>query len=347
MTQAISLSNILSKNGHEVLCTFIGKSQRRQIPDFFRKKINSPIIQIDSPNFITDKNNKSIKLFSTILYNAGFLKRYYKSLKLIHKKVKEFQPDMVINFYDFLGGFYFRLFKSDVRHVCIGHQFLAEMPEFPFAGGRFVEKKLFQMNNRTTSQKAALKLALSFRPYKTGSHKNTVVIPPLIREEVKTLKADKGDFILGYMVNDGYGDEVITWHEPIKKTIKIECFWDRKGVDNPFIPHENLTFHQIGSLFMEKMRTCKAYASTAGFESVCEAMYLDKPVLMVPVDGQYEQACNAIDAELAGAGIYSKTFDIRKLVDYIPKHKSVGSWFKDWVDSAEKRALHELLKLKN
>ena len=36
---------------------------------------------------------------------------------------------------------------------------------------------------------------------------------------------------------------------------------------------------------------CKAYASTAGFESVCEAMYLGKPILMVPA--HIEQDCNA------------------------------------------------------
>ena len=62
MTQAISLFDILTKNGHEVICTFIGKSKRRQLPDFFKEKIKCPIIQIDSPNFVTDKYNKSIKL---------------------------------------------------------------------------------------------------------------------------------------------------------------------------------------------------------------------------------------------------------------------------------------------
>lgn len=45
------------------------------------------------------------------------------------------------------------------------------------------------------------------------------------------------------------------------------------------------------------MAGCKAYASTAGFESVCEAMYLGKPILMVPA--HIEQDCNAYDAKKA------------------------------------------------
>lgn len=51
------------------------------------------------------------------------------------------------------------------------------------------------------------------------------------------------------------------------------------------------------------MSSCRAYATTAGFESVCEAMYLGKPLLMVPA--HIEQDCNAYDAARGGAGIIS------------------------------------------
>ena len=65
---------------------------------------------------------------------------------------------------------------------------------------------------------------------------------------------------------------------------------------------ETLSFHQIDDVkFLNAMAGCKAYASTAGFESICEAMYLGKPVLMVPA--HIEQDCNAYDAMKAGAGI--------------------------------------------
>lgn len=67
---------------------------------------------------------------------------------------------------------------------------------------------------------------------------------------------------------------------------------------------ETLSFHQIDDVkFLNAMAGCRAYASTAGFESICEAMYLGKPVLMVPA--HIEQDCNAYDAMKAGAGIIS------------------------------------------
>jgi hypothetical protein len=82
--------------------------------------------------------------------------------------------------------------------------------------------------------------------------------------------------------------------------------------------------------------------TTAGFESVCEAMLLGKPVLMVPVSGQYEQACNAIDASLAGAGIHEKFFNIRKFLDYIGDYISVKDSFLEWVSKAPSILLREL-----
>ena len=62
------------------------------------------------------------------------------------------------------------------------------------------------------------------------------------------------------------------------------------------------------------MAGCRAYATTAGFESICEAMYLGKPVLMVPA--HIEQDCNAHDAMRAGAGTISDSFDLKPLLRF-------------------------------
>ena len=85
----------------------------------------------------------------------------------------------------------------------------------------------------------------------------------------------------------------------------------------------------------------KGYVSTAGFESVCEAMHLGKPVMMVPVEGQYEQACNALDGELAGAGIIGNSFNISPLLDYLPNHKA-NSQFRNWCDKSTAIILKEV-----
>jgi uncharacterized protein (TIGR00661 family) len=346
MTQAIVLSRLLRANGHQIVHTFIGKSKRRSIPEYFFKQMDADISELDSPNFVLDEENKSLKLGKSIGYNARFLKTYKKSLDQIHQKVQETIPDAIVNFYDFLGGFYFRIYNPvGVKHICIGRQFLSLHPSYPFVKGRKIEKKLFMANNAVTSQKCDLYLALSFRPYKPDRIDNLVVVPPLINHEEVDGESTTEDFILAYMVNDGYAEEVIYWHSR-NPEVKVHCFWDRKNMPETYVPQKNLTFHQINNaLFKDMLRRCKGYISTAGFESICEAMHLGKPVMMVPVESQYEQACNALDGELAGAGIIGSSFDISRLLDYLPKH-SPSKDFRRWSEQATAIFLAELTNFK-
>ncbi len=169
--------------------------------------------------------------------------------------------------------------------------------------------------------------------------KRIKVVPPLLRKEVLEIKPEKGDYLHGYMLNEIYAEEVIQSqvHSP---GINMCFFWDKKNVLDTYIVNDKLSFHRLNDkLFIERMAGALAYATTAGFESVCEAMYLDKPVLMVPT--HIEQSCNAFDAQLAGAGIVSEQFDLKKLIEYIPHHKTLEN-FVMWVRQADKIILSEL-----
>ena len=90
-------------------------------------------------------------------------------------------------------------------------------------------------------------------------------------------------------------------------------------------------FHQLDdNKFLKQMAGCHAYASTAGFESICEAMYMGKPILMVPA--HIEQECNAHDAMLAGAGIVSNDFELGNLLDFSRRY-APDSRFVFWVNN--------------
>ena len=343
MTQAISLYNILTAAGHQVQQIFIGKSDRREVPDYFLKSFRCPIQKIDSPNFVADKSNRKIRLIPSILHNLKYLRRYYRSLKTIHSSVKENRPDYLVNFYEFLGGFYHLFFRSPAKHIAIGHQFLADHPSFPFAVGYPVDKFLFKRNNRFISTRAYRKLALSFYEYPEPVDSKILLCPPLLRNEIRQLTPVNGSFILAYMVNDGYSRQIVEWHEK-NKQVEVHCFWDKKGEPEVKKVHENLTFHQLNAeKFLQMMAGCGGLVTTAGFESICEAMYLGKPVMMIPVEGQYEQSCNAIDAVNAGAGISDNTFDISKLLDYMTDYQPMQKKFRAWLDKTESIILNDLI----
>lgn len=335
MTQAISLAQILEKRGFELCGVCLGKSNRRDIPDFFRQKINAPVILFESPNFVTDKKNKGIKLGATVFRNLLKFDRFRKSLKQIDEVVSGTQPDIILNFYDILGGIYNFFYRPQSHYWVIGHQYLINHPDFIYPKGHQLEKFLFQLNTKITSLGSRKQLALSFRPLSPSKVQNTIILPPLLRKELRKLVPSKGDFYLTYMVNPGYGEEILFFAKANPK-IKIVAFWDKKGAPDSIKPLKNVVFHQVNDvLFLEKMAACKALVCTAGFESVCEAMYLGKPVMMIPVKGQYEQLCNALDAVYSQAGISSDTYDFNKMETFLNIHKNQPSDPKIWMDSFE------------
>lgn len=333
MTQAIALAQLLDKMGHQLSAVCIGTSIRRSIPDFVKNAFTVPLHQFESPNFITDKKQKGIKIGKTITNNLVKTKDFISSMEKIHALVTEHEPDIILNFYDILGGLYNFLYRPKGQFWVIGHQYLSEHRSFVFAKGFRIQKYLFNLNTQVTALGANKKLALSFRPLEDEQKKKIVVLPPLLREDLKNLATQDGDFYLTYMVNHGYSEEVMNFAQR-NPEIKIEAFWDKKEAGKEFKALDNLTFHQVDDrLFLEKMATCKGLVSTAGFESICEAMYLGKPVMFIPVQGQYEQLCNALDAEISGAGVQHTHFDF-KYFDGILETRNFGTdQAKNWIDS--------------
>jgi hypothetical protein len=83
------------------------------------------------------------------------------------------------------------------------------------------------------------------------------------------------------------------------------------------------------------MAGCRGYIGSAGFESLCEAFHLGKPVLAVPTAGQPEQALNAWDADRHGVARTGGYDDLDAFVDDppVPDAEAVHA-FRTWVAEA-------------
>lgn len=346
MTQAISMYEMLLEEGHEVCAVIVGASARREVPAFFYDKIKAPVIKLQSPNFVTDENNKSINIPKTIVSNLSQLKTYRASLRRIDELMMEHEPDVVINFFDLLIGLYYRFYNPKAKLICIAHQYIYFHPDFEFPDGHLIDRLSIKYYTRLTAARSSKNLALSFYKIHTKND-DVIVVPPLLRKEVFELQTQKEDFYLVYLVNNGYFEEVLAWHKAHPEN-EIHCFTDQaeKLSSNYTFDQSKLFVHAINDkLFLDMMSRTKGLASTAGFESVCEAMYLGKPVLMVPVEGHFEQLCNSRDAYKAGAGIFSDHFDLSKLVNFSSTFDSNNSWFKNWVLNARHRIYSEILSV--
>jgi uncharacterized protein (TIGR00661 family) len=346
MTQAMSMYDLLIEQGHVVSAVLLGSSGKRDIPQFFFEKIKAPIIQLQSPNFVTDKNNKSINVTKSVIHNFRKIKTFKQSLKTIDQLMKEHEPDVVINFFDLLIGLYYRFYKPKIKMICVAHQYIYFHPDFEFPEKRWLDKASIKFFTKLTATGSSKNLALSF--YKIHTNNNDViVVPPLLRKEIFELETKHNDFYLVYLVNNGYFEELLEWHKA-NPEIELHCFTDQpaKIYSNYTFDNKKLFVHAINdTLFLEMMSKAKGLASSAGFESVCEAMYLGKPVLMVPIQGHYEQFCNSRDAFKAGAGIFSDKFDLSKLANFSLTYDRNNPWFKNWVANAKHRIYSEIISI--
>ena len=340
-TQALSLKSMHERNGHEVVSVMVGCSAKRVLPDFFTKKMNTELIQFQSPNFLPTAKGKHSPLLISILYNILLLPVYIRSLLTIRKTIKDKQPDVVINFYELMCGFTYGLFNPEPPMVSIAHQYYFMTPGFEYTGSNRWQFRLLNFYSGLTSMNALKMLALSFRKEDQRFGK-IVVVPPLLRNEVLNQPVSDGDYIHGYMLNSGYAAELTEWS--LKHPDQpVHFFWDKKNVDKVVMPTADLTLHQLSdTLFLRYMAGAKAYATTGGFESVCEAMYMQKPVLMVPT--HIEQECNVMDAMRSGAGVTSAEFHLDKLLEFMSEYTKTTE-FNYWTRTAEMLLVSELTRL--
>lgn len=61
-TQAITLEDMLLRNGHQVVEVLVGKSSSRTLPGFFNRSIQAPVKRFTSPNFLPTAENKRADL---------------------------------------------------------------------------------------------------------------------------------------------------------------------------------------------------------------------------------------------------------------------------------------------
>jgi uncharacterized protein (TIGR00661 family) len=336
MTRAIALNEMLDRRGHRVAAVLVGSNQTCALPVFFEQAFSVPVYHVASPGF-TLKNARAISKTGTAAHFIGHFPAFGRSLVRLHQVIKTVQPDLILNFLEPLMGFYNLLRPHRIPVLTVGHQLMIEHPQFAKVREFAVERFGMRQYVRLASARSA-RLALSFYPAPDIPGRRLVVCPPILRRQLfELLPGATGKHLLIYLLNHGYTPEIIRWHEKYPY-ISIHCFYDKPGAPAEDFYDEKLVFQRIhGDKFLSLMASCRAVACTAGFESVSEAAYLGKPLLMVPVEKDLGQYVNSRDAEQAGLGIRDSAFRLSRLLEAAPP--SATARFRSWVDQAETIAL--------
>jgi len=334
---------MLREAGHRVEGVVVGKSPGQAVPSFFETAFEGPVTHVQSPSFVSDGDDRTVRPWATLLREGARTPTFWRSLGVLDNAIDRHDPDVIVNFFEPLVGLYAMTHGPSTPVVAVAHQHMFLHPTYRFPSGRRGRRWAARTFARLTAWGASRRLALSLYPAPNRPKDNLVVLPPLLRADVFQQPQGRTEpFFLVYILNSGYAEAVIRWHERHPE-VRLHCFWDRPDAAPVESYDETLTFHQLDDeKFLSLMARCRGFVSTAGFESIAEAMYLQTPVQAVPVEGHYEQLCNAVDAVRAGAGVRSFQFDIDRLQGVLSQYSEEDTHFRTWVRRARRRFVREI-----
>ncbi|MBN2459576.1 hypothetical protein JXB28_04800 [Candidatus Woesearchaeota archaeon] len=130
-----------------------------------------------------------------------------------------------------------------------------------------------------------------------------IVVGPIIRKEVEELKEKvmKKDFVLVYA-------------KPVLEKAILPVL---AGIDEKFVMYvsnpakmkrqKNIKYkEQSHTEFPKDLARCKAVISSAGEQLMSEALYLGKPIFLLPEGGTFEQVLNGYYVKQAGVGSFKE-----------------------------------------
>lgn len=161
----------------------------------------------------------------------------------------------------------------------------------------------------------------------------TPVIRPLIRQANPT---DQGHYTV-YL--PAYDDEKL--YKLFSKFKKTRWQIFSKHCKKAYTVDRVSVYPVSGQAFVESMVSSRGVLCGAGFETPAEALYLGKKLLVVPMQMQYEQQCNAVALKKMGILRIKKlkNSNLDKIEEWLSDDKVVDVRFKDVAGLAVRKAI--------
>lgn len=298
-SRASSIIPHLLKQGHEVKIMTYGKPI-----DILTKK-GFDVFPIKGAYIYYRKNkiNKPKTLFRAITSLSSNLKNIKKICNLMKNKF-----DLVISDFEPLSSYLSLIYNIPL--ISIDNQHLLTNCKVKPPKEDFINFQISKLISRLFIPKAYHYIVINFSnlEIKKRFKKNTTLVPPIIRPEVINSKPIQGDKVLVYFSEKN--NDNLNLLKKINQKFVVYGYDNKKN-------EKNIIFHDSGERFAKDLAECKAVISTSGFSLISEAIFMKKPLLVLPLHGHFEQQINAIFLKESGFGDYSENLSEEKLSSFL------------------------------
>jgi uncharacterized protein (TIGR00661 family) len=274
-----------SSRAREMAAHLLGRGHAVQMVSYDRGyrnlKDDFDVLEIEGLSIASEDNKVSV--VKTFTENLKRLPEGYRTLQELRGLFKEFQPDCVITDFEpmtaYLAGHY------SLPLVTIDNQHRMRYMDYECPPGRSVEAGVTKTIIRAMVPRPDVSLITTFHRGQP-TNERTFLFPPILRRAVLDRRPTTGDHVLVY-VTRGFESLLDELSAFVRETFFVYGY-GRSDRDGPMIFKP---FSRDG--FLDDLAGAKAVMATAGFTLISEALYLKKPYMAMPMQGQFEQELNA------------------------------------------------------
>jgi uncharacterized protein (TIGR00661 family) len=253
-----------------------------------------------------DYRDNRVRRGSTLLTNLlqGGL-ALPRQLAAYFELLAEFHPDLVISDFDSFTYLYARLSRLPVisiDNMQVINRCSLDEETIAAHKGEFLLTRAFVKSKLPFCEHYYV---TSFFPAPVRKPRTTLV-PPILRSDILATAPTRGDHWLIYQTAEGY-DALLD----SLRALGVECriYGMRRGLGEEVV-EGNLRFRPFSEGgFVDDLASARAVIAGGGFTLLGEAVYLRKPTLAVPVQGQFEQYLNAQYIQKLNYGRYAAHLD--------------------------------------
>jgi uncharacterized protein (TIGR00661 family) len=151
--------------------------------------------------------------------------------------------------------------------------------------------------------------------------KRTTLVAPILRPEITSAQRQRGEHVLVYQTGEGYHalEQALA-----RSGLECRIYGVRRELEGEVVDGRlrYRPFSEAG--FIDDLASCRAVISGGGFTLMGEAVYLQKPMLSIPLKGQFEQILNARYLEAEGFGLCANTIDdtvVKRFIAELPRYE--------------------------
>jgi len=304
-TQFIQLARLMKSDGVNVALVYINGNSNITAPDYFYKYCLDSGIQVHTfygPTLNSVVSNGKVDYFRLLLSAVSIVPRSILDVTRIYNKLNEAKINTVINLLSSECSLFNACLNFDANIVCVGTQY----------------KKMLRYENRYSVESSCGLVAkflglvgLNFIISLTTAKANLVVcLSPLKHLQLESYRSPNlhvtpvrcnldivpqqtvKKTVCVYLVYQDYISDIERLAD-VMQDYTFDVFTRLSGEVKSL--RSNVHIHNINKdLFADKLAKCAIYMCTAGIESVCEALVLEKPIILVPTQGHYEQYENML-----------------------------------------------------